>query len=186
MGTSPGSGAEQDQPYDYADGASAVEIDLALSEAQPILATRQRRDSQVGSAYDDDGEGSVSGAIFDGYGAHAIPSSVTSMHHDRVIAWGRDRRISTSSRRPSIRRDTASTSHFRRRDSVELPAEPDDAVFASDDEAGGSPSEDGRPSIRSRSSLQQRPASDWVSIVSHRHQTLGIQLSLAEQESHGA
>lgn len=146
---------------DYADGASAVEIDEVLASSQPIPGARQRRDSQVGSAYDDDGTGSVSGAIWDGYGAQAIPSSVTSMHHERIIAWGRDRRASTSSRRPRIRRgDSGTSSYIRRRDSGE-PDEIEDGgvVIDSDEDVGGAPSDDGRRSNRSRTSLQHRPTS---------------------------
>ncbi len=86
------------EPFDYTDGASQVEISSALAQ-EPYSQTRARRDSQVGSSYsgDDDNE-HASAAIFDGYGAGAIPSSVTSMHHDRVISWSRDRRASLSSR----------------------------------------------------------------------------------------
>jgi cation-transporting ATPase 13A2 len=163
MSTSP------EPPYDYAEGASTVEIDEALSGTQPIpTGSRTRRDSQVGSAYGgDNGEASASGAIFDGYGAYAIPSSVTSMHHDRVITWSHDsRRSITSTRRPHVRRRTdasASSSRISRRDSGEREQDINDALFASDDELEGvsaaSDDEDGRPSIRSRSSLKQRSMS---------------------------
>lgn len=162
MSTSP------EPPYDYAEGASNVEIDEALTGAQPIpTSSRTRRDSQVGSAYSGDGgEASASGAIFDGYGAYAIPSSVTSMHHDRVITWSHDRQKSASSRRPHVRRRTdasLSSSRISRRDSGEPEQDIDDALFASDDELDGvgvaSDEDDGRPSIRSRSSLQRRSVS---------------------------
>lgn len=166
-----------ERPYNYAEGASTVEIDEALSGAQPIpTGSRTRRDSQVGSAYSgDDGEGYASGAIFDGYGAHAIPSSVTSMHHDRVITWSRDRRRSiASSRRSRAAQQRASvddsaplSSGIVRRDSGERDRDQDTdgGLSASDDEletvgaAASEYEEEGRPSIRSRSSHKQRPTS---------------------------
>lgn len=159
---------------DYADGASAKEIDDFLTaSAQNTPIPRQRRDSQVGSAYsgDDNGEG-ASGAIFDGYGAHAIPSSVTSMHHDRVFAWSHDsrRRSVTSFRRPRVQQEnSAASSHFGRRDSGDLllgqgTSREDVSVFASDDEpaAAASDDDDERRTTRSRTSLQQRSSSQRV------------------------
>ena len=157
-----------DPPYDYAEGASTVEISEALSGAQPIsTGSRVRRDSQVGSAYSgDDGEGYANGAIFDGYGAHAIPSSITSMRHDRIITWTHDRRSSVaSSRRSRVRRadGSASSSRSLRRDSGEREQDTDGALFPSDDQedsvGASSDDEGGRPSIRSRSSLKQQSTS---------------------------
>jgi cation-transporting ATPase 13A3/4/5 len=190
--------------YDYAEGASAVEIDRALFSREDLngpelqhassssgvrisIQQRHRRDSQVGSAYEGGGgagstidpsdlHASNNDAIFDGYGARAIPSSVTSMHHDRVIAIGRESRRSTISNRPSWFRRAGSTSSFadsattaRRRESEDHGSrsaflsgedgEPGSGpVFASDDEVASpdeledDSTEEGRISIRTRSS----------------------------------
>ncbi|KAG8864475.1 hypothetical protein FRB96_004978 [Tulasnella sp. 330] len=100
--------SDENGAYDYSEGASPVEIKEALSSQR-----RGRRDSQVGSAYDDDG----AGAVFGGPAAAVLPSSVTTMHYDRP--WRRrssDARSRVSvSRRESeeIRRPLA----FRRRSS---------------------------------------------------------------------
>ena len=57
-------------------------INSALTQ-EPYSQTRARWDSQVGSSYSgNDNNEHASTAIFDGYGAGAIPSSITSMHHD--------------------------------------------------------------------------------------------------------
>ena len=187
--------------YDYAEGASNAEIDGVLtSQDQNATATtegagpstgvpiRQRRDSQVGSAYDnsefgDDEEPTNNDAIFDGYGARAIPSSVTSMHHDRVIAWGKDRRTSTSSRRPKLNRagSTASGTSAvvgRRGEGYGsrsgLLGADDEGVFVSDDEIlspiglEDEDLEDGRRSTTSkhsryRSSRRSRKISETAS-----------------------
>ncbi|KAG9039815.1 hypothetical protein FRB95_007242 [Tulasnella sp. JGI-2019a] len=100
--------SDESNAYDYSEGASPVEIREALSTQK-----RGRRDSQVGSAYDDDG----AGAVFGGPAAAVLPSSVTTMHHDRP--WRRRSsdarsRISVSRRESEeIRRPLA----FRRRSS---------------------------------------------------------------------
>lgn len=77
--------------YDYSEGASPIEIKEALSSQK-----RNRRDSQVGSAYDDDG----AGAVFGGPAAGVVPSSITTMHHDR--SWRR--RSSDARSRTSVSR----------------------------------------------------------------------------------
>lgn len=67
------------QPYDYTEGASAIDIDAAVASSR-----RSRRDSQLShTPYGEDGEG----AMFDGPGHSAIPSSVSRMsHHERGLA----------------------------------------------------------------------------------------------------
>lgn len=136
-----------DEHYDYTDGASAVEISRVLSETQ--AKPRTRRDSQVGSAY----EGDEGGAVFDGYGSINVPSSVTSMHHERMIDWGRDRRLSTASRTPQVGRGTSITSryHSHRRDSTNDVAVQDDDDD-DDDELGNGDEPSGSQSVHSRAS----------------------------------
>lgn len=144
-----------EEPYDYTDGASAIEISRVLSETQ--VRPRTRRDSQVGSAY----EGDEGGAVYDGYGSINVPSSVTSMHHERMIDWSRDRRLSTSSRRPRVGRGASDASQYQRqsyrRESVDDFAVQDDDggnIDEPDDEAGLGQS--GSYSVHSRSKSHRR------------------------------
>ena len=138
--------------YDYTDGASPREISHALSESE--FRPRPRRDSQVGSAYDDE-DGNPSSAIYDGYVAGTIPSSVTSMHHDRVILWNPESRASTLSRgkrhRPSISR----TEHSGISSSRKKGTRDSDIAVVDDDDEGSQHDEDtlddvGQESIRGR------------------------------------
>ncbi|KAG8936983.1 hypothetical protein FRC02_009120 [Tulasnella sp. 418] len=110
----------EDSPYDYTEGASAVEITQVLSSQ------RRRRDSQMGSAYDDDG----SGAVFGGPGASVVPSSVTTMHHERPLA--RRKSSDGRSRRSMSRRDSGESdrSRSRRRSSENEPVEVDSDVLS--------------------------------------------------------
>ncbi|KAF8326561.1 uncharacterized protein EI90DRAFT_3069674 [Cantharellus anzutake] len=149
--------------FDYADGTSPSEINDVLAQGSFSM-SRTRRDSQVGSSYGAEDSEHTSTAIFDGYGAGAIPSSVTSMHHDRVITWTRDRRTSTSSRnkyyssrRPSVSREGGSASFTgRRKDSQDSAADEflDDERSTSDDEHTAS--HDGHRSIHSHASRSTR------------------------------
>ncbi|KAG8905466.1 hypothetical protein FRB99_008907 [Tulasnella sp. 403] len=82
--------SDGERGYDYTDGASALEIRQVLSAQRS-----RRRDSQVGSAYDDDG----GGAVFGGPSASLVPSSVSTMHYNRP--WGR-RRSSDAFSRTSV------------------------------------------------------------------------------------
>lgn len=83
----------QEEDYDYTEGASAVDIQHAISESQSVR--RFRRDSQVGRPYDafdglDDQENA--GAVFDGPGNAAVPSSVSRMSH-REMSRERSQRM---------------------------------------------------------------------------------------------
>lgn len=142
--------AESDEEFDYTDGASAVEISNVLSSRPPALSRRDSIASQIGSAYDDAG----SMAVFDGDNSVVIPSSVTTMHHERFISWDqrnreeprRSRRLSTDSYR------TGRMSPGHRRPSGEvIEAEPyfvglpDGGEVVDDEEAE-------RVSVRSRGS----------------------------------
>ncbi|KDQ21478.1 hypothetical protein BOTBODRAFT_25926 [Botryobasidium botryosum FD-172 SS1] len=94
-------GSDGEEPFDYTDGASAAEISHVLSSRPPALSRRDSIASQIGSAYDDSG----ATAIFDGDNSVVVPSSVTTMHHERFINWDyrnreeprRTRRMSTDS-----------------------------------------------------------------------------------------
>lgn len=88
--SSPDSLSEDEQdssraPHDYTEGASALDIDNAISASRASV--RPRRDSQVGFSYGSYGDGALEGAggsggaVFDGPGYAAIPSSVTRMSH---------------------------------------------------------------------------------------------------------
>jgi cation-transporting P-type ATPase 13A2 len=161
MASPPGHGE-----YDYTEGASPYEITRALSE--PEFQPRPRRDSQVGSVYDE-AEGKPSPAIYDGYVAGTIPSSITSMHHDRVILWNHERRASSKHRRPSISRAEYSGISSSRRRSTE----DSDVALADDDEEESQYNEDGpddvgrgstrdgpsRPRTRLRRKTSERPPS---------------------------
>jgi cation-transporting ATPase 13A3/4/5 len=70
------------QPYDYTEGASAIDIGAAVTSSR-----QSRRDSQLShTPYGEDGEG----AMFDGPGHSAIPSSVSRMsHHERDLGGRR-------------------------------------------------------------------------------------------------
>ncbi|KAI5123953.1 hypothetical protein M0805_006366 [Coniferiporia weirii] len=68
----------EEDGYDYTDGASAVDIEHAISETQDTR--RFRRDSQVGRSYGVPDE-SNEGAVFDGPVNVAVPSSVSRMSH---------------------------------------------------------------------------------------------------------
>ena len=152
MSSSPDEG-----PFDYTDGATPVEITGTFTE-ELYSGTRTRRDSQLGSSYDVDENELASSAIFDGYGAGTIPSSVTSMHHDRVISWSRERRTSQSSR---DRYHSSGRSRFSRADgSVSSstgrlldPQDPERASFGErrDSDVDDAGSYDGRRSMQSRS-----------------------------------
>lgn len=62
------------QSFDYTEGASAIDIDAAVANNR-----RSRRDSRHSQLYGEAGEG----AMFDGPGHSAIPSSVSRMSLDR-------------------------------------------------------------------------------------------------------
>ena len=64
--------ANQSESHDYTEGASAIDIDYALTTSR-----RARRDSQYSTMYDDDEEG----AVFAGPGHSVNPSSVSRMSH---------------------------------------------------------------------------------------------------------
>jgi len=89
------------QSYDYTEGASAIDIDAAVASSR-----RSRRDSQLShTPYGEDGEG----AMFDGPGHSAIPSSVSRMsHHERGLAGRRssewERRRGSQAGRSTSRR----------------------------------------------------------------------------------
>lgn len=89
--------------YDYTEGASPIDIDTAVANSRP-----SRRDSQH----------DVDGAMFDGPGHYAIPSSVSRMSvHERGFGgkrsseWERERRKSLRGSQESVGRSV------RRRDS---------------------------------------------------------------------
>ena len=65
----------QAEHYDYTEGASTIDIDDVITESR--RARRLRRDSQIGRSYD----GDSGGAVFDGPGSAAVPSSVSRMSH---------------------------------------------------------------------------------------------------------
>lgn len=76
--------------YDYTEGASAIDIDDAV-----VQRSRARRDSQYGGPDD------VNGAMFDGPGHIAVPSSISRMSYTerglpdrRSSEWSRSRRRS--------------------------------------------------------------------------------------------
>ncbi|KAL5485211.1 hypothetical protein ACEPAI_7853 [Sanghuangporus weigelae] len=71
----------QGEQYDYTEGASAIDIDDVITESRRVR--RIRRDSQIGRSNDDNGMNvhASSGAVFDGPGSAAIPSSVSRMSH---------------------------------------------------------------------------------------------------------
>ncbi|KAF9519133.1 hypothetical protein BS47DRAFT_1375107 [Hydnum rufescens UP504] len=131
--------------YDYTEGASPYEITRALSE--PEFETRPRRDSQVGSVYDE-AEGKPSPAIYDGYVAGTIPSSVTSYA---------SRSSSSKHRRPSISRAEYSGISSSRRRSTE----DSDVALADDDEEESQYNEDVPmiPRTRLRRKTSERPPS---------------------------
>lgn len=62
------------EAHDYTEGASAVDIDAVVTNTR-----RARRDSRHSQLYGEDGQG----AMFDGPGHSAIPSSVSRMSLDR-------------------------------------------------------------------------------------------------------
>ena len=68
----------QEESYDYAEGISDNDIQNVISDSQ--VSRRNRRDSQVGYSYEGpNGQDEGSGAVFDGPGSVAIPSSVSRM-----------------------------------------------------------------------------------------------------------
>ncbi|KAA1476776.1 P-type ATPase [Dentipellis sp. KUC8613] len=93
-------GAAGPSNYDYTEGASAIDISTAVSNAR-----RSRRDSQYSLAYDESG-----GAMFDGPGHVAIPSSVSRMsHRDPTRSLSRSRRGSEDGGRGRRRRGSTSS-----------------------------------------------------------------------------
>ncbi|THH06604.1 hypothetical protein EW145_g3971 [Phellinidium pouzarii] len=75
--------------HDYTEGASAIDIDYAISESQG--SRHFRRDSQVGRPYGTF-DGTSEGAVFDGPVNVAVPSSVSRMSH-REISRERPRHL---------------------------------------------------------------------------------------------
>lgn len=66
----------REEDYDYTEGASASDIEHVISQVRTI----QRRDSQIGFAYESQTVGSLgAGSVFDGPGNVAIPSSSSRM-----------------------------------------------------------------------------------------------------------
>lgn len=83
--------------HDYTEGASPSDLEFVLSQTR----RHTRRDSQVASVYGDTlNDQRDTGAVFDGPGYVAVPSSVSSMHHERPISV-RMGRMSMNGRRMS-------------------------------------------------------------------------------------
>lgn len=125
------------EPYDYTEGASAVDIDQALDNTH-----RSRRDSQYSTYYGEDGDG----AMFSGPGHSVNPSSVSRMSH---IELGRRSSEGWLSRRKSI--ESRHSFSRRRRDSrdSQLSRQSVDRIdgqFEHDDESDLLPAEDGTSS----------------------------------------
>ncbi|KAG8888424.1 hypothetical protein FRC00_000081, partial [Tulasnella sp. 408] len=136
--------SDGEQPYDYTEGASAIEINQVL-EAR----TRRRRDSQVGSAYDDDG----SGAVFGGPSAGIVPSSVSTMHYDRP--WARRRSSDAFSRTSLHRRQSGESQRSGSRQRRDSAGEDASEVF-SDASALSDAADEGESMGRSRSHTKRR------------------------------
>jgi cation-transporting ATPase 13A2 len=145
--------SSDEEVHDYTGGASAVEISQALSSGGATF-YRSRRDSQVGSAYDDDG----GGAIFDGLGSVNIPSSVTSMHHERMISFRSSRSFSRSRDFHTRRMSSNRPSLSGRRSSGDAPTDP---LIAGEEvespEEGDTEPEEGDIGRQSRGSQSRRP-----------------------------
>ncbi|KAJ7722136.1 hypothetical protein DFH07DRAFT_857204 [Mycena maculata] len=100
-------------PYDYTEGASAIDIESVVANSR-----RSRRDSQYSTLYAEDGEGSM----FSGPGHSANPSSVSRMSHVPAArrstgSWSRTRRRSqdsTGSMRRGPSRRSSADSHVSR------------------------------------------------------------------------
>ncbi len=119
--------SDNERAYDYTEGATAGEIEQVVSER---WARRPRRDSQVGSAYDDDGQGAA--AVFGGPSASVVPTSVSTMHYDRP--WATRRRNSDAYSKTSRRRSgdsQRSTSNHSRHNQSDT-----DSVVMEDDNDG--------------------------------------------------
>lgn len=70
------SGELSDDEHDYTEGASAIDIQNAITESRGR--SRRLSESQIGFSY---GDGIEQGSVFDGPGHVAIPSSVSRMSH---------------------------------------------------------------------------------------------------------
>lgn len=79
----------QSSDHDYTEGASEADIQQVI-RSQP----REARDSQMSSSYGEDGDGMV----FDGPGHYVVPSSVTTMHHERPLSRRGSGQMSVQSR----------------------------------------------------------------------------------------
>ncbi|KAJ7188128.1 hypothetical protein C8R46DRAFT_1053735 [Mycena filopes] len=98
-------------PYDYTEGASAIDINSAVANSR-----RSRRDSEYSALYAEDGDGSM----FSGPGHGANPSSVSRMAHidsarRSTGSWSRTRRRSqdsTGSLRRGLSRRSSGDSQF--------------------------------------------------------------------------
>ncbi|KZT40553.1 hypothetical protein SISSUDRAFT_1044071 [Sistotremastrum suecicum HHB10207 ss-3] len=115
--------------HDYTEGASPSDLEFVLSQTRK----HTRRDSQVGSIYGDIGNDQRdSGAVFDGPGYVAVPSSVSSMHHERPISV-RMGRLSMDGRRMS--RDSQASRFGSLGDgAVQRSSSPDENALITDNE----------------------------------------------------
>lgn len=95
-----------EESFDYTEGASAVDIQDAVSQNQSRR--RARRDSQIGQSYAENEDESDVGAVFDGPGSVTIPSSISRMSR-REMSGSRSRmlrRMSSDEAGPSRPRPT--------------------------------------------------------------------------------
>ncbi|GJJ06581.1 hypothetical protein Clacol_000774 [Clathrus columnatus] len=115
--------------HDYTEGATEDDLQSAY-----YARVRERRSSQS-SLHDDIDDG----AVFDGPGHAILPSSVTTMHHERPLLNSRSGRLSFSSRHRRRSEDRVSESlstRFLRRTSHESQRSVDEHAFESDEEEG--------------------------------------------------
>lgn len=117
---------DQEAPYDYTEGASALDINDAVNNNR-----RARRDSQFSTYYDND-----EGAMYSGPGHTVNPSSVSRMSHMELGRRSSDnwlsRRRSTDSRIGRRNRRDSRSSQISRQ-SVDGAREPVDNLSDGDD-----------------------------------------------------
>lgn len=160
---SPVAGPSTNSPYDYTEGASAIDINEAMSNRK-----LSRRDSQYSSYFDAEGEG----AVFSGPGHTVNPSSVSRMSNLELGRrssdnWSRTRRQShDSSSRHRLNRRSSGDSRISWQSADRSEDQEDEDAFLRSDDEGSELGQDRKPRKRVSSPQRQSVFENFTNLFS--------------------
>lgn len=160
---SPVAGTSTNSPYDYTEGASAIDINEAMSNRK-----LSRRDSQYSSYFDAEGEG----AVFSGPGHTVNPSSVSRMSNLELGRrssdnWSRTRRQShDSSSRHRLNRRSSGDSRISWQSADRSEDQEDEDAFLRSDDEGSELGQDRKPRKRVSSPQRQSVFENFTNLFS--------------------